>query len=129
MSDDVKQVFSTQKAPPAIGPYSQAVKFGRFLFISGQIPVNPDTKEILKGSIEAQTEQVISNILAILQSAGMDLSDVVKTTLFLRKLEDFDRVNRIYKNYFTDNPPARSTVGVSGLPKDADIEIEAIACR
>ncbi|MCC7202903.1 MAG: RidA family protein [Nitrospirae bacterium] len=129
MSDDVKQLFSTQKAPPAIGPYSQAVKFGRFLFISGQIPVNPDTKEIVKGSIEAQTEQVLSNILAILQSAGMDLRDVVKTTLFIRRLEDFDRVNRIYKTYFSDNPPARSTVGVAGLPKDADIEIEAIACR
>lgn len=129
MSEDIKQVFSTQKAPAAIGPYSQAVRFGKFLFISGQIPVNPDTNEMIKGPIEDQTAQVISNIKAILQSAGMDLGDVVKTTLFLRRLEDFNAVNQIYKSYFTDNPPARSTVEVSRLPKDADIEIDAIACR
>ena len=129
MSEDVKKVFSTQKAPAAIGPYSQAIRFGKFLFISGQIPINPDTKETVKGTIEDQTVQVISNIKAILESAGMDLTDVVKTTLFLKRLEDFDRVNNIYKSYFADNPPARSTVEVSRLPKDADIEIEAIACR
>jgi len=129
MSEDVKKVFSTQKAPAAIGPYSQAIRFGKFLFISGQIPVNPDTMETVKGTIEEQTVQVISNIKAILESAGMELTDVVKTSLFLKRLEDFDRVNNIYKSYFADNPPARSTVEVSRLPKDADIEIEAIACR
>ncbi|HZX49372.1 MAG TPA: RidA family protein [Nitrospirota bacterium] len=129
MSEDVKKTLSTKKAPAAIGPYSQAVRFGKFLFISGQIPINPDTNETVKGSIEDQTTQVISNIKAILESAGMDLGDVVKTTLFLKSLEDFDKVNNVYKIYFKDNPPARSTVEVSRLPKDADIEIEAIACR
>src|SRR3990170_2738239 len=129
MSEDIKNVFFTQKAPAAIGPYSQAIGFGKLLFISGQIPVNPDTKETVKGPIEDQTVQVISNIKAILESAGMGLTDVVKTTLFLKRLEDFDKVNNIYKSYFADNPPARSTFEVSRLPKDADIEIEAIACR
>lgn len=129
MSEDVKKTLSTKKAPAAIGPYSQAVRFDKFLFISGQIPINPDTNETVKGSIEEQTTQVISNIKAILESAGMDLVDVVKTTLFLKSLEDFDKVNNVYKMYFKDNPPARSTVEVSRLPKDADIEIEAIACR
>lgn len=129
MSEDVKKTLSTKKAPAAIGPYSQAVRFGKFLFISGQIPINPDTNETVKGSIEDQTTQVISNIKDILESAGMDLGDVVKTTLFLKSLEDFDKVNNVYKMYFKDNPPARSTVEVSRLPKDADIEIEAIACR
>ena len=128
MSEDVKKTLSTKKAPAAIGPYSQAVRFGKFLFISGQIPINPDTNETVKGSIEDQTTQVISNIKAILESAGMDLGDVVKTTLFLKSLEDFDKVNNVYKRFFKDNPPARSTVEVSRLPKDADIEIEAIAC-
>jgi len=129
MSEDVKKTLSTPKAPAAIGPYSQAVRFGKFLFISGQIPINPDTNETVKSSIEDQTTQVISNIKAILESAGMDLGDVVKTTLFLKSLEDFDKVNNVYKRFFKDNPPARSTVEVSRLPKDADIEIEAIACR
>ena len=128
MSEDVKKTLSTPKAPAAIGPYSQAVRFGKFLFISGQIPINPDTNETVKSSIEDQTTQVISNIKAILESAGMDLGDVVKTTLFLKSLEDFDKVNNVYKRFFKDNPPARSTVEVSRLPKDADIEIEAIAC-
>ena len=128
MSEDVKKTLSTKKAPAAIGPYSQAVRFGKFLFISGQIPINPDTNETVKSSIEDQTTQVISNIKAILESAGMDLGDVVKTTLFLKSLEDFDKVNNVYKRFFKDNPPARSTVEVSRLPKDADIEIEAIAC-
>lgn len=129
LSEDFKKVLSTQKAPAAIGPYSQAIMFGKFLFISGQIPINPDTKETVKGSIEDQTVQVISNIKAILESAGMNLTDVVKTTIFLKRIEDFDRVNNIYKGYFADSPPARSTVEVSRLPKDADIEIDAIACR
>ena len=129
MSEDVKKTLSTKKAPAAIGPYSQAVRFGKFLFISGQIPINPDTNETVKGSIEDQTTQVISNIKAILESAGMDLGDVVKTTLFLKSLEDFDKVNNVYKMYFKDNPPARSTVEVSRLPKDADIEIEAITVK
>ena len=129
MSEDVKKTLSTPKAPAAIGPYSQAVRFGKFLFISGQIPINPDTNETVKSSIEDQTTQVISNIKAILESAGMDLGDVVKTTLFLKSLEDFDKVNNVYKRYFKDSPPARSTVEVSRLPKDADIEIEAIAVK
>ncbi len=129
MNDDVKKVIATKKAPSAIGPYSQAIRFGKYLFISGQIPINPETMETVKGTVEEQTVQVISNIKAILESAGMDLTDVVKTTLFLKRLEDFDKVNNIYKSYFADNPPARSTVEVSRLPRDTDIEIEAIACR
>ena len=129
MSEYVKKVISTQKAPAAIGPYSQAIGFGNLLFISGQIPVNPETGETIKGDIEDQTVQIMTNLKAILESAEMGLQDVVKTTIFLRKLEDFDRVNNVYKSYFKSNPPARSTVEVSRLPKDADIEIEAIACR
>ncbi|MEK6714036.1 MAG: RidA family protein [Nitrospirota bacterium] len=129
MSEYVKKVVSTQKAPAAIGPYSQAIGFGNLLFISGQIPVNPETGETIKGDIEDQTVQIIANLNAILESAEMGLQDVVKTTIFLRKLEDYDRVNNVYKSYFKSNPPARSTIEVSRLPKDADIEIEAIACR
>ena len=129
MSEYVKKVISTQKAPAAIGPYSQAIGFGHLLFISGQIPVNPETGETIKGDIEDQTVQIMTNLNAILESAEMGLQDVVKTTIFLRKLEDYDRVNNVYKSYFKSNPPARSTVEVSRLPKDADIEIEAIACR
>ncbi len=129
MSEYVREVICTQKAPAAIGPYSQAIKFGNILFISGQIPVNPDTGELIRGNIEDQTVQIIINLKAILESAGMGLTNVVKTTMFLRRLEDFDRVNNVYKGYFVNNPPARSTVGVSRLPRDADIEIEAIACR
>ncbi len=129
MSEYVKKVISTQKAPAAIGPYSQAIGFGNLLFISGQIPVNPETGETIKGDIEDQTVQIMTNLKAILESAEMGLQDVVKTTIFLRKLEDFDRVNNVYKSYFESNPPARSTVGVSRLPKDVDIEIDAIACR
>ena len=119
----------TDKAPKAVGPYSQAIGFGNLLFISGQIPVNPETGETIKGDIEDQTVQIMTNLNAILESAEMGLQDVVKTTIFLRKLEDYDRVNNVYKSYFKSNPPARSTVEVSRLPKDADIEIEAIACR
>jgi 2-iminobutanoate/2-iminopropanoate deaminase len=129
MSEYVKKVISTQKAPAAIGPYSQAIGFGNLLFISGQIPVNPETGETIKGDIEDQTVQIMTNLKAILESAEMGLQDVVKTTIFLRKLEDYDRVNNVYKSYFKSNPPARSTVGVSRLPKDVDIEIDAIACR
>ena len=129
MSEYVKKVISTQKAPAAIGPYSQAIGFGNLLFISGQIPVNPETGETIKGDIEDQTVQIMTNLKAILESAEMGLQDVVKTTIFLRKLEDFDRVNNVYKSYFESNPPARTTVGVSRLPKDVDIEIDAIACR
>lgn len=129
MSEYVKKVISTQKAPAAIGPYSQAIGFGNLLFISGQIPVNPETGETIKGDIEDQTVQIMTNLNAILESAEMGLQDVVKTTIFLRKLEDYDRVNNVYKSYFKSDPPARSTVEVSRLPKDADIEIEAIACR
>lgn len=129
MSEYEKKVISTQKAPAAIGPYSQAIGFGNLLFISGQIPVNPETGETIKGDIEDQTVQIMTNLKAILESAEMGLQDVVKTTIFLRKLEDFDRVNNVYKSYFESNPPARTTVGVSRLPKDVDIEIDAIACR
>ncbi|MEK6560828.1 MAG: Rid family detoxifying hydrolase, partial [Nitrospirota bacterium] len=105
MSEYVKKVISTKNAPAAIGPYSQAIGFGNLLFISGQIPVNPETGETIKGDIEDQTVQIMTNLKAILESAEMGLQDVVKTTIFLRKLEDFDRVNNVYKSYFESNPP------------------------
>jgi 2-iminobutanoate/2-iminopropanoate deaminase len=123
-----KTIISTPKAPAAIGPYSQAVRSKGILFISGQIPIDPESGEMIKGDAGEQAERVLKNLQAILEAAGMGLEDVVKTTLYLRSLDNFEKVNSIYKRYFPNNPPARSTVEVSGLPKDAEIEIEAIAC-
>lgn len=125
----MKQVIKTEKAPKAIGPYSQAIMIGDFLFASGQIAINPATGEIVEGGIEAQTKQVMENVKNILQAAGMDFSNVVKTTVFITNMNDFAKVNEIYATYFTDNPPARSCVEVSKLPKGALIEVEVIAHR
>lgn len=122
----MKQVISTDKAPSAIGPYSQAIKANGFLFASGQIPVNPETGAIPEG-IEAQTEQSLKNVKAILEAEGLTLSDVVKTTVFIQDMADFAKVNEIYAGYFTENPPARSCVEVAKLPKGVLIEIEIIA--
>lgn len=121
-----KQVVSTQEAPAAIGPYSQALKLDKFVFASGQIPLTPKG-EIISGGIEAQTRQVISNLTAVLEAAGSSLDKVVKTTVFLKDLTDFAAFNQVYGEVFRDSPPARSTVQVSALPKDALVEIEAIA--
>jgi len=121
-----KEVIFTDKAPKAIGPYSQAIKFGDILFISGQVPVNPATGE-LTGDIKVQTRQVLENIKSILAAAGASASDVVKTTVFLQNLDDFAAMNEIYGAYFPKEAPARSTVEVARIPRGALIEIEAIA--
>ena len=121
-----KEVIFTDKAPKAIGPYSQAIKFGDILFISGQVPVNPATGE-LTGDIKVQTRQVLENIKSILAAAGASASDVVKTTVFLQNLDDFAAINEIYGAYFPKEAPARSTVEVARIPRGALIEIEAIA--
>ncbi len=121
------QRVETDKAPKAIGPYSQAIHYGNFLFISGQIPIDPKTQEIVEGGIEEQTKRVMENIKAILNEANMDFDNVIKTTIFLKNLADFEVVNRVYGEYFKEHRPARSTVEVSNLPKKALIEIEVIA--
>jgi 2-iminobutanoate/2-iminopropanoate deaminase len=121
-----KEVIFTDKAPKAIGPYSQAIKFGNMLFISGQIPVNPGTGE-LTGDIKVQTRQVLENIKSILSAAGASVSDIVKTTVFLQNLDDFNLMNEIYSAYFPKEAPARSTVEAARIPRGALIEIEAIA--
>jgi len=116
----------TEKAPAAIGPYSQGIKAGGMVFVSGQIPVNPATGELLT-DIAAATRQSLSNLLAVLQAAGCSMDQVVKTTVFLSDLKNFTAMNDVYSEFFTVNPPARSTVEVAGLPKGAVVEIEAIA--
>lgn len=121
-----KEVISTQNAPAAIGPYSQAIRAGNLLFISGQLPVNPANGEI-SGDIEVQTVQSLDNINSILLSIGASLNNVVKTTVFLKNLDDFTAMNRVYEKYFTLDAPARSCVEVSKIPKGAIVEIEAIA--
>ena len=122
-----KRVIHTDKAPKAIGPYSQAIQAGNFLFLSGQIPLDPKTGELLKGDIRKQTRQVLENIKGVLESQGLGMENVVKATLFLKELANFNQVNEVYATYFPSSPPARSTVEVAKLPRDADIEIEAIA--
>ena len=124
---DMKKIVSTSEAPAAIGPYSQAVRSGRFLFCSGQIPLDPKSGRIVPGDIAAQTRRVLDNIAAVLRAEGLSFDSVVKTTIFLTDLNDFQVVNEIYGSYFKQDPPARSTVQVSALPKDANVEIEVIA--
>jgi len=123
----LKKVIAAAGAPKAIGPYSQAVKAGRFLFLSGQLPLDPKTGDISGDGIETQTRQAIENIKSILASAGASLSDVVKTTVFLKDIGHFPEMNQVYQQYFAADAPARSCVEVSRLPKDALIEIESIA--
>jgi 2-iminobutanoate/2-iminopropanoate deaminase len=120
-------VITTGRAPAAIGPYSQAVRSGSLVFCSGQIPLDPPTGQLVEGGIEAQTAQVLDNLTAVLAAAGLTLGDVVKTTVFLASMDDFPAVNEVYARYFDEDPPARSTIGVSALPKGARVEIEAIA--
>jgi len=122
-----KQAVTTSNAPAPLGPYSQAIKAGSFIFCSGQIAVNPETGNLVTADIRSETVQVLENLQAVLEEAGSSLDSVIKTTIFLRDLNDFARVNAIYKFYFTGTPPARSTVQVSGLPKGAAVEIECIA--
>lgn len=121
------KAISTQKAPAAIGPYSQAIQVGNLVFASGQIPINPLTGNIVEGGIREQTHQALANVKAVLEAAGLSLSNVVKTTVFLADINDFAEVNAIYGTYFTEPYPARSAVSVKALPKGALIEIEVIA--
>jgi 2-iminobutanoate/2-iminopropanoate deaminase len=122
----MRKKIATPNAPQAIGPYSQAIQHGDFLFISGQIAIDPQTGNIIEGEIEAQTEQVLRNIAAIIEAAGMSLQDVVKCTCFLKDMNDFVRFNAVYENYFGESLPARETVEVSRLPKDVMVEVSAI---
>ncbi len=121
------QVIATKHAPKAIGPYSQGLVHNGLVFVSGQIPFVPESGELLRGSIEEQTRQVMKNISAILKEAGTELSNVIKTTVYLKDMNDFDEMNRVYAEHFSDNKPARATVQVVRLPKDVSIEIDAIA--
>lgn len=124
-----KDIIQTDTAPKAIGPYSQAVKVGPWLFTSGQIPIDPKSNEIVQGGIEKQTERVMENIKNILIFSGMDLNDVIKTTVYLKDINDFAKFNEVFARYFQINPPARATIEASRLPKDVGIEIDAIAYK
>ena len=121
-----KRVISTPNAPAAIGPYSQAVAVDSLLFTAGQIALDPATMTVVQGDVAAQTEQVMKNLAAVCVAAGATLQDVVKTTVFLQEMSDFQAMNEVYARHFGDNRPARSTVAVRGLPRDVRVEIEAI---
>lgn len=122
-----KEVVLTKHAPAAIGPYSQAIKIGRFIFTSGQIPIDPASGEIITGGVAEQTARVIENLQAVLAAAGAGLEDVVKTTLYIKDMNKFNAINEVYSSYFTSKPPARSCVEVARLPKDVLVELEAVA--
>jgi len=121
------EIIATDKAPRAIGPYSQAVRHGGLLFLSGQIPLDPETGAMVEGGIEAQARRALDNLVAVLAAAGCTTGDVVKTTIFLKSLGDFAKVNEVYGDYFSTHRPARATVEVSALPRGALVEIEAIS--
>ncbi len=120
-------MIATVKAPGAIGPYSQAIKVGGFVFTAGQIPLDPATGKLVEGDIAAQTERVMQNLQGVLEAAGSSLSRVVKTTCFLANLDDFARFNEVYAQYFSENKPARSTVQAARLPAGAQVEVECVA--
>ena len=123
----MRQVITTETAPKAIGPYSQAIRSAGLLFLAGQIPLDPATMKLLEGDIAKQTERVLENVKAILEAAGSSMDRVVKTTVFLKDMDEFAAMNEVYGRYFPQNPPARSTVDAARLPRDARIEIEVIA--
>jgi 2-iminobutanoate/2-iminopropanoate deaminase len=123
----VRLKIQTEHAPAAIGPYSQAIKAGGFVFASGQIPIDPKTGEFVAGGIAEQTDRVLKNLAAVLEAAGSSLDQVVKTTVFLADMKEFGAMNEVYGKFFTGAPPARATVAAAGLPRDARVEIEAIA--
>lgn len=125
----MKKIIETKNAPAAVGPYSVAVEANGFVFCSGQIAIDPKTNQVLQGSVAEQTELIMKNISGVLEAAGLDFNNVVKTTIFLTSMTDFQTVNEIYAKAFLSAPPARSTVAVSGLPKGVQVEIEVIACR
>ena len=121
------QVIHTDNAPAAIGPYSQAIKAGNMLFVSGQVPFVPETMEIVEGDVKAQTAQSLKNVQAILAEAGLDFSHVVKSTVFIKDMNEFAQINEVYAEFFGENKPARACVEVARLPKDVKVEIEVIA--
>jgi 2-iminobutanoate/2-iminopropanoate deaminase len=123
----VKQIIQTNRAPQAIGPYSQAVKARGFVYASGQIPIDPTTGQFVPGGITEQTEQVLKNVAAVLEASGSGLDKVVKTTVFLADMEEFAAMNEVYARFFSSEPPARATVQAAGLPRNAKVEIEVIA--
>ena len=123
----MSQIITTEHAPRAIGPYSQAVLANGFLFLSGQIPLDPTTNQLVEGDVAVQTGRVLENLKAVLEAGGSSLEKVVKTTVFLRDMADFPRMNEVYARYFAGIPPARSTVQAARLPRDVSVEIDAIA--
>ena len=123
----MRQVIATNDGPKAIGPYSQAIKANGLVFLSGQIPLDPATQQLIAGDVAAQTERVVQNITGILLAAGSSLAQVLKTTVFLKSMNDFAAMNEVYARHFTADPPARSTVEVARLPKDVLVEIDVIA--
>ena len=125
----MKQVIHTDSAPAAIGPYSQAIQIGDLLFVSGQVPIDPSTGAIVEGDVKAQAQQSLNNLKAILNAAGTNMGAVVKTTVFLADMNDFAAMNEVYAQFFQEPFPARSAVQVARLPKDALVEIEAVACK
>ena len=122
-----KKIISTTNAPAAIGPYSQAVQYGDMLYTSGQIALDPDNNELIEGDIKAETDRVMKNLEAVLIAANMDFRNVIKTSIFLKNMDDFKAVNEVYASFFNDAPPARETVQVAKLPKDVNVEISMIA--
>jgi len=122
-----KQIISTENAPKAIGPYSAGIRSGQFIFTAGQLGIDPRTGELVSGGIEAETRQALTNLKHVLEAGGVSLAEVVKTTVFLGDINDFSRMNAVYAEFFTQNPPARSAVQVAALPKGGAVEIEAVA--
>ena len=125
----MKKVISTDKAPAAIGPYSQAIQVGEFLYTSGQIPLDPKTGAMVEGGVPEQTTRVLDNLKAVLEAAGYAMADVVKTAVFITDMANFGAMNEVYAKYFEKDPPARSCVAVKSLPKDALVEIEVVAWK
>lgn len=127
MSEQLREIIATESAPGALGPYSQAVKAGGVVYISGQLGLDPVTGDFVEGDVQAETRQVLTNLGAVLQEAGSSFEKVVKATVFVKDLGDFGLVNEVYAEFFTENPPARACVEVARLPKDARVEIDLIA--
>lgn len=125
----MKEIIHTSHAPEPIGPYSQAVKTGNMYFLSGQIAINPNNGELISGSLEKETNQVMQNVGAVLKSCGLDYHNIIKVSIFLRDMSDFPEVNEVYAGYFKDSFPARETVAVAGLPKNVNVEISVIAAQ
>lgn len=129
MSKESKFIIETEAAPSAIGPYSQAVGFNGLLFLSGQIGLDPETGDLVDGGVEEEVTQIMANLSAVLQGAGLNLSHVLRTTIYVSDMDEYDTVNEVYGRYFDTNPPARATVEVSELPRSASVEIDMIAAR